>query len=302
MKIKCPGCSSILQIPPAAAGKVVKCKCGKQLRAPNANPAATQPQTAPQTAPQPAPQQPTPQQPAAPQAGAAAGQPFPAGQGAQRISMNTAAAAPAAAAPSGPSIFDELTETDLSGVKAVRIPGTDAKPKTSAAGKKALQSAASEHQQERDQSHKEYMQGARKEIMTSIGILLSLGLIRVILNLLLFIHAPREVQEMALGTGLTQEELEGLLLVIRIVYATKLFIGMLFLLAAATFFLLPMTSAITALVVFILGEIMSLITYPILLVSIRGWIWRCAIFGALLQAINNASYYKLVKSGGRAGD
>lgn len=34
MKIKCPGCGRILQIPESAAGKVVRCQCGKQMRAP----------------------------------------------------------------------------------------------------------------------------------------------------------------------------------------------------------------------------------------------------------------------------
>ena len=41
MKIKCPACQAVLSIPPAAAGKVVKCPCGKQLRAPAATGAAT---------------------------------------------------------------------------------------------------------------------------------------------------------------------------------------------------------------------------------------------------------------------
>ncbi len=36
MKIKCPACQAVLNIPPTAAGKVVKCPCGKQLRAPAA--------------------------------------------------------------------------------------------------------------------------------------------------------------------------------------------------------------------------------------------------------------------------
>jgi len=36
MKIKCPACQAVLSIPADAAGKVVKCPCGKQLRAPDA--------------------------------------------------------------------------------------------------------------------------------------------------------------------------------------------------------------------------------------------------------------------------
>lgn len=40
MKIKCPSCEAVLNVPAGAAGKVVKCPCGKQLRAPAA-PAGT---------------------------------------------------------------------------------------------------------------------------------------------------------------------------------------------------------------------------------------------------------------------
>ena len=36
MKMKCPSCQAVVNIPPAAAGKLVKCPCGTQLRAPGA--------------------------------------------------------------------------------------------------------------------------------------------------------------------------------------------------------------------------------------------------------------------------
>ena len=36
MKIKCPSCGTVLSIPDSAAGKIIKCQCGKQLRAPSA--------------------------------------------------------------------------------------------------------------------------------------------------------------------------------------------------------------------------------------------------------------------------
>lgn len=84
MKIKCPGCAATLQIPDSAAGKVVKCKCGKQLRAPG-GPAATAQAAAP------------PQQRPAPAA--------------------------------SPGLFDELTDSDLSPIKAVQIPGAKAATK-----------------------------------------------------------------------------------------------------------------------------------------------------------------------------
>ncbi|PAY18134.1 hypothetical protein CKO51_17935 [Rhodopirellula sp. SM50] len=97
MKIKCPGCASLLQIPDTAAGKVVKCKCGKQLRAPG-GPAAASAQAKP---------------PAQARPGASAATRAPA------QSRPLATPAPAAAA----GLFDELTETDLAPIKAVQIPG-----------------------------------------------------------------------------------------------------------------------------------------------------------------------------------
>ena len=119
MKIKCPGCASLLQIPDSAAGKVVKCKCGKQLRAPmpkGAAPGAAAPQ-------------------ATPPGGASPGfqsQPL----------ASTPGASPGAAGGSG--LFDELTDTDLAPVKAVQVPGAKAAVKPpSASANKLLQEAVS---------------------------------------------------------------------------------------------------------------------------------------------------------------
>ena len=106
MKIKCPGCASLLEIPDSAAGKVVKCKCGKQLRAPAAQGA-----------------QGAPSKPAAGQA--AAGQAA-AGQGTRPPQPRRAAPAqskPLAASMPPSGLFDELTDEDLTPVKAVHQPG-----------------------------------------------------------------------------------------------------------------------------------------------------------------------------------
>ena len=46
MQIKCPSCQAVLNVPAGAAGKVVKCPCGKQLRAPAAPVGTTDGQTA----------------------------------------------------------------------------------------------------------------------------------------------------------------------------------------------------------------------------------------------------------------
>lgn len=50
MKIKCPACSDILEVPDSAAGNVVNCPCGKKLRVPGGS-AASHPDPAPQVPP-----------------------------------------------------------------------------------------------------------------------------------------------------------------------------------------------------------------------------------------------------------
>ena len=89
MKVKCPECGKALSIPDSAAGKLVKCSCGKQLRAPGG---ATKPGNAKRAAAKP-------------------GQPKP-------------AAKPAAPAPElDEDLFGELTDQDLTPVKSVYNPG-----------------------------------------------------------------------------------------------------------------------------------------------------------------------------------
>ncbi|MFG0267317.1 MAG: RDD family protein [Rhodopirellula sp. JB055] len=94
MKLKCPGCSKLLQVPDSAAGKTVKCPCGKQLRVPSPKGAAPTPAAA-RSAPASA-------RPAAP------------------VRRPQAAASPLGA---DAGLFDELTETDLAPVAVVAQPG-----------------------------------------------------------------------------------------------------------------------------------------------------------------------------------
>lgn len=94
MKIKCPACQAVLSIPPAAAGKVVKCPCGKQLRAPGPPGTDASSGTATGAA---APQRAAPR-PAAPQ---------------------RAAPRPAAV---DAGLFDELTEGDLQPIGQAGMP------------------------------------------------------------------------------------------------------------------------------------------------------------------------------------
>ncbi|MGI9465876.1 MAG: hypothetical protein ACR2OA_02000, partial [Rubripirellula sp.] len=87
MKIKCPSCQAVLSIPPAAAGKLVKCPCGTQLRAPAGGAPKSQPGGA---------------------SGAAAGQ--------------VAPRRPAAPAAVDAGLFDELTEGDLEPISHAGMP------------------------------------------------------------------------------------------------------------------------------------------------------------------------------------
>ena len=91
MKIKCPACSKVLSIPETAAGKVVKCPCGKQLRAPAA---------------------PGGQSPPQPISGAASGlKPTQPTAGASSVGGGI-----------DPDIFDDLTDNDLQPVKSSTNP------------------------------------------------------------------------------------------------------------------------------------------------------------------------------------
>ena len=90
MKIKCPACAKVLSVPDSAAGKVVKCPCGKQLRAPAASPTSAS---------------------------------TPLGSRPQTPSSPVTGNKPKAAANSlDPGIFDELTESDLGPVQSAANP------------------------------------------------------------------------------------------------------------------------------------------------------------------------------------
>ena len=92
MKIKCPACSKVLSIPDSAAGQVVKCPCGKQLRAPNA-------------------------------ASAGGGANRPSGASSSKPASSSPAPRPTAGAGGiDPGIFDDLTDNDLHPVKTTSNP------------------------------------------------------------------------------------------------------------------------------------------------------------------------------------
>ncbi|QEF96907.1 hypothetical protein Mal15_09370 [Stieleria maiorica] len=150
MKIKCPGCASLLQIPDSAAGKVVKCKCGKQLRAPAATGAA----------------------PKAAAAGAT-GQSRPAA--ARPAAQSRPLAAPAPAATAG--LFDELTDTDLAPVKAVQVPGAKKAVKPPSANAAKLLNEAISGSDRRGEAMLMKTEAPQPPFLIFIGLINALGAI-----------------------------------------------------------------------------------------------------------------------------
>ena len=103
MKIKCPSCQAVLNIPPEAAGKVVKCPCGTQLRAPG-----------------------TPATGAS--SGTAAGAAAPQRAAPQRAAPQRAAPQASASSVADAGLFDELTEGDLQPIAQPGMPSAAAGP------------------------------------------------------------------------------------------------------------------------------------------------------------------------------
>ena len=289
MQIKCPACSKVLNVPDSAAGKVIKCPCGKQIRAGGAKPAqgATPAKPAAPAPAQPAPAQPnpvqaTPQQPAIPKRGE-----LPPGHPLYGIGQQEMTG----------TIFDEMTDQDLQPVKGVQRPGVKQ------AVKKKGPDPLAEHAKDLDKSKREkkkrHREGAASYVRQSIGLLLFLGFIAIGVNTYELLWAETNAEAYLGSDAASEDEIGDLVFAIQVVCGVRMTIGGMFLLCAAAFFKFPMTSSIMGIVAFVLSEIVATILNPILLISLVAWIVRAIIFGALLQAINNASYYKFVKKGGR---
>jgi hypothetical protein len=168
MQLKCPGCSQLLNIPDTAAGKVVKCPCGKSLQAPGAlakTPAATA--TAP-LPPQAAPSRPSPAAPA--------GMPQPAAAATQ--APKPAAGPTTATKLAGPSPYTvpvsndfDLTETDLAPVRGVSRPG-QSKPAPKSNENELLRKYAKE-----EGGNKNSIKGSRKVSKPMMFLFVGIGIL-----------------------------------------------------------------------------------------------------------------------------
>ena len=282
MQLKCPTCSKTLQVADGAAGKNVKCPCGTVLRVPGtvANPT-------PSTAARPAALSPrtTTTTPATARAAVPA---------AHQTSPRPAAPLAGFDQSEVSSLFDEVTVADMTPKKYVDPAKIKPKKDPLAA---YVGTVALDKKQKRTGDTKD----ASKGVWQSFGILVFLGVINLLIGGFLFYNAEKEVALVMAGSANEAGGMDAatLLWVVRVVYGIWIGIGVTFLICAGLIFQFPMTCSCVALGTYTISVIFSCIANPLQLVSIRGWIFKAAIFGGLVQAINNASYYKFVKAGGR---
>jgi len=151
------------------------------------------------------------------------------------------------------------------------------------------------------QAKKEAKSAAAKDVYQSLWILVGLGAFRLTLSIYFLVNIERDVDFLMVADTSGEGDRDALLLVLKIIYGINISIGAMFLICAGLVFIMPLTCTITAFVVWIISEIIGLVLNPLGLMSVRGWMIKAVIFGGLLQAINNAAYYKFVKSGGRDG-
>ncbi|MEQ1831214.1 MAG: hypothetical protein ABL921_35030 [Pirellula sp.] len=148
------------------------------------------------------------------------------------------------------------------------------------------------------------MHGGKKERKSSAGgelnqsrmILLGIGLLKIAIGIYNLVVIESMVSAMVAGSEELAQTKDSIMLAVRIVYGIGIGIGTVFMVLGGLISFFPLTCTIVAIVLFVLAEIYALILNPFLLFSIWAWIIRAAIFGALVQAINNAGYYRYVKS------
>lgn len=197
-------------------------------------------------------------------------------------------------------MFDELSEADFNRedpFKAVHEK-KDTGNTNATLNKYEIGEELSETQQRKEQG--------KEQVWQSIGLYCTLGLIIIgaLSMLWVFFEADNKtriakVREDAVEAGedpdLAQKEEQAVIAIARIFMIILISMSSLYFVCAATFFYLPLTSAILALLLFILQNILYIIAFPLTLVYWRDWIIRAALFGGFVQAINNAAYYSYIK-------
>ncbi len=259
LEVHC-SCGKRHRVPSSAAGRRLKCSCGVSTEVPGAS-------------------KPRPVASSASTAGIVAGQ-----------AGNLAGAL---------SPFHALTDDDWSSLAPPQPSATDAAQSPSAKPKKRTQSGSLLEQARKDlgENKKEVRSGASQELALSRWILIGIGALKLGLAIFYLVILESTIEQLTLAAP--ELDVEQVKFWIRVICGVNIGLACLFMVMGIFVFMLPMTCTISAFVLFVVLEIISLIANPFALVSIRGWIIRCVMGGALLQAINNAAYFKYVKSGAR---
>jgi hypothetical protein len=139
--------------------------------------------------------------------------------------------------------------------------------------------------------------GAGGHLAQSRWILIGIGALK--LALCVFQIVVAESTASAIAAGAEDVSADDILFVIQVIAGFGIGVSVAMILMGVFVFLMPMTCSIGAVLMFVLLELVSFVFNPFLLINIRAWIVRGAMFGALVQAINNASYYKFVRSDAR---
>lgn len=296
MQVTCPACRKTSNTTADVSGKSVKCACGQSFVVPKTASATTS-----QTSQKPAT---TPTIALKCECGralrvpeSAAGKAVKCGCGKVIKVPAKASSAPKAAPQPAPALnpFHALTDADWASLAPKPPPAPDpyAPPKRPSATVQLLDKA----REEMGETKKKSRSGAGGHLAQSRWILIGIGALKLLVCVIQLVVANTTAD--ALAEGAADMNVDEILFVIQVIAGFGIATSVALILMGIFVFLLPMTCAISAIVLFVLLELISFIFNPFLLVNIRAWILRGAMFGALIQAINNASYYKFVKSGAR---
>lgn len=266
-------CGKSLQAPAAAAGKAVKCPCGQVVKVPAAAAPAQRTASA-----KPAVARPVAAVAAAP---AQARRPAP---------------VPASAANAAPNPFGDISDDEWKNMVQAHAPKQvdTSKPKEKSAATKMLEEA----RKESGKGNESAMESAVGFLNKTRAILVGLGLLCIVRAVISYWLITSMIDAMAAGDE------EGVATIakwiVTVFCGIDLGIGVLYIVLGFMVSILPLTCTISALVIFSLVEIASLLLDPTSILSIRGWIFRIAIFGGLIQGINNAAYYAHLKAEDKA--
>jgi predicted Zn finger-like uncharacterized protein len=278
MQVTCPACKKVSNSKVDLSGKSVKCSCGQSFVVPKAVGATTQTAQSPTTAASP----PTPTISLKCECGKGHRVPETAAGKAVKCSCGKTITVPQPTAPLNP--FHALSDDDWANLAPKPPPAPDpyAPPKPPSATSQLLAKA----REEMGETKKASRQGDGGQLAQSRWILIGIGALKLLISGIQFALAETSAAAIV-ARGAENVTAEEIRIVIQVIAGFGIATSVAFILMGVFIFLMPMTCSISALVLFVLLELVSFIFNPLLL------------FGALVQGINNASYYKFVKSGAR---